>query len=409
MGPQKLATDEQFERTRQNQTSLEMRASFLPFSPPCIGEEEIAEVVDTLRSGWITTGPKTKAFEAAFAEHMGTSGALALNSCTAGLHLALAAGGVGPGDEVITTPLTFAASVNVIEHVGARPVLVDVEADTLNIDPARVEMAITPKTKALLPVHYAGHPVDLDPLHALATNHDLLLLEDAAHALPARYKGRLIGSGDNPASFSFYATKNITTGEGGMLTGLPDFLEKARCLSLHGMSRDAWNRYSKAGSWAYEVIAPGFKYNMTDIQAGLGLAQLKKLEAFQERRRQIVELYRDMFADLDALIDLPSARAEVEHAWHLYVIRLRQEALTLDRAAFIEAMKARNIGTSVHFIPIYRHPYYRDKYGFAPFDFPTLAAEEQRLVSLPLNPGMSNADVGDVATAAVDILKSHRR
>jgi dTDP-4-amino-4,6-dideoxygalactose transaminase len=385
------------------------RATFLPFSPPNVGEEEIAEIVDTLRSGWLTTGPKTKRFEQAFAQHLSAPGSLALNSCTAGLHLALVAGSVGPGDEVITTPMTFAASVNVIEHVGARPVLVDVEADTLNIDPDRVEAAITPATKAILPVHYAGHPADLDPLMDLAAKHDLLVVEDAAHALPARYKGRLIGSGTNPTSFSFYATKNLTTGEGGMLTGTPGFLETARCYSLHGMSRDAWNRYTKAGSWAYEVVAPGFKYNMTDMQAGLGLAQLAKLERFQRRRREIVNLYHDGFADLNDLIELPVERPDVEHAWHLYVIRLNDDRLTLDRSAFVDEMKARNIGTSVHFVPIHLHPYYRDKYGFAPGDFPVLGNQAERVVSLPLHPGMSDGDVGDVVNAVTDIVTIHRR
>jgi dTDP-4-amino-4,6-dideoxygalactose transaminase len=247
------------------------RSDFLPFSPPLIGEEEIAEVVDTLRSNWITTGPKTKRFEEDFAAYVGAPGALAVNSCTAALHTALVTLGVGPGDEVITTPMTFAASVNVIEHVGARPVLVDVERDTLNIDPACVEAALTPRTKAILPVHFAGHPVDLDPLLALAGEHRLALVEDAAHALAASYKGRAIGSGGNPVAYSFYATKNLTTAEGGMLAGDPEFLHRARMVSLHGMSRDGWKRYEKGGNWYYEVLLPGFKYNMTDIQAALGM------------------------------------------------------------------------------------------------------------------------------------------
>src|SRR6266545_1749752 len=278
-------------RARRFMTVAARRAAFLPFSPPAIGEEEIAEVVDTLRSHWITTGPKTKRFEAEFAASVGATGALALNSCTAGLHTALATFGIGAGDEVITTPLTFAASVNVIEHVRARPVLVDVEADTLNIDPAAVAAAVTPRTKAILPVHYAGHPVDLDAIWEIAARHGLAVIEDAAHALPARYKGKLIGSGPNPAAFSFYATKNLTTAEGGMLTGAPEFLERARVRSLHGMSGDAWRRYGKGGKWFYEIVCPGFKYNMTDIQAALGLCQLKKLERFQERRREVVAAY----------------------------------------------------------------------------------------------------------------------
>src|SRR5437773_3293583 len=312
------------------------RRDFLPFSPPLIGEEEIAEVIDTLRSGWITTGPKTKRFEQDFGGFVGAppGGALALNSCTAALHTALVTAGIEAGAEVITTPMTFAASVNVIEHVGARPVLVDVEPDTLNIDAGQVEAAITPRTRAILAVHYAGHPVDLDALRALASAHRLALVEDAAHALPARYKGRLIGGGYNAVAFSFYATKNLTTAEGGMLTGDPDFLARARIVSLHGMSRDAWQRYDQGGSWFYEVLLPGFKYNMTDIQAALGLCQLRKLERFQRRRREVVSQYNGAFADEPAL-ELPVTRPEVEHAWHLYVLRLRPGTLTIDRNRFV--------------------------------------------------------------------------
>ncbi len=385
-----------------------MRESFLPFSPPLIGEEEIAEVVGTLRSDWITTGPKTRRFEEEFAAYLGAPKALALNSCTAGLHTALVTLGLGPGDEVITTPMTFAASVNVIEHVGARPVLVDVEPDTLNLDPALIEAAITPRTKAILPVHYAGHPVDLDPLYELAREHNLHVIEDAAHALPAKYKGRFIGSGTNPVAFSFYATKNLTTGEGGMLTGDSEFLERARVVSLHGMSRDAWKRYDKGGSWYYEVILPGFKYNMTDIQASIGLWQLRKLERFQARRREVVRAYNEAFSSVDAL-ETPVERPEVEHAWHLYVLRLRLEALRMDRDQFIEELKARNIGTSVHFIPIHIHPYYRDKYEYKPTDFPVAYGNYERMLSLPLNPRLSDQDVADVVEAVLDVVNVYRR
>lgn len=385
-----------------------MRETFLPFSPPLIGEEEIGEVVDTLRSDWITTGPKTRRFESEFARYLEAPGALALNSCTAGLHTALVALGVGPGDEVVTTPMTFAASVNVIEHVGARPVLVDVEPDTLNIDPAKVEAAITPRTKAILPVHYGGHPADLDPIYALAETHGLTVLEDAAHALPAKYRGRWIGSGKNPVAFSFYATKNLTTAEGGMLTGNPEFLEHSRIIALHGMSRDAWKRYDKGGSWFYEVVLPGFKYNMTDIQAALGLWQLKKLEAFQRRRRQVVEAYNQAFSQEEAL-ETPVERPEVEHAWHLYVLRLRLRALSIGRDQFIEELKVRNIGTSVHFIPIHLHPYYRDKYDYGPEDFPIAHDNYARMLSLPLNPRLSDQDVADVIEAVLDVIKKFRK
>jgi len=385
-----------------------MRETFLPFSPPLVGEEEIAEVVDTLRSDWITTGPKTRRFEQEFAAYLGAPGALALNSCTAALHTALVALGGSPGDEVITTPMTFTASVNVIEHVGGRPVLVDVEPDTLNIDPEKIEIAITPRTKGILPVHYAGHPVNLDAIWEIARARKLFVLEDAAHALPARYKGRYIGSGNNPVAFSFYATKNLTTGEGGMLTGDPEFLDRARIIALHGMSRDAWKRYEKGGNWYYEVILPGFKYNMTDIQAAIGLWQLRKLDRLQARRQEIVARYNEAFASEEAL-EIPVCRPEVKHAWHLYVLRLRLEMLKIDRNRFIEELRARNIGTSVHFIPIHLHPYYRQKYGYKPADFPIAYSNYLRILSLPLNPKMSDQDVDDVIEAVLDVVKVFRR
>ena len=385
------------------------RKEFLPFSPPLIGDEEIDEVVDTLRSSWITTGPKTRRFEAAFAARLGAPGALALSSCTAALHTALVSAGIGPGDEVITTPLTFVASVNVIEHVGARPVLVDVERDTLNIDPVRVEAAITPRTRAIMPVHYAGHPVDLDPILELAALHDLVVIEDAAHALTAAYKGRLVGSQGNPAAFSFYATKNLTTAEGGMLTGAPDFLERARVIGIHGMSRDAWRRYHKGGSWAYDVVMPGFKYNMTDIQAALGIVQLAKLDRFQARRRQILVAYQDAFAGWADALELPVERPNVTHAWHLYVLRLRPNALRIDRNGFVEELNARNIGASVHFIPVHLHSYYANKYQASPADFPVTRSAYPRLLSLPLNPSMTDQDVADVIDAVYDIVIRHRK
>jgi len=385
-----------------------MRKEFLSFSPPLIGEEEIQEVVDTLRSDWITTGPKTKRFEEAFARFVGAPGALGLNSCTAGLHTALVTAGIGPGDEVVTTTLTFAATVNVIEQVGARPVLVDVEPDTLNMDPRKVEACLSGKTKAIIPVHYAGHPVEMDGILDLARSRRLLVLEDAAHALPARYRGRFVGSGSNPASFSFYATKNLTTGEGGMLTADPSFLERARIVSLHGMSRDAWKRYDKAGGWFYEVVLPGFKYNMTDIQASLGLHQLKKLEAFQKRRRRLVEMYQEAFRGEEAL-EIPVEKAHVEHAWYLYVLRIVPETLTIHRDRFIEELKERNIGTSVHFIPIHFHPYYRDKYGYGKRDFPVARGNYERMMSLPLNLRMTDGDVADVVEAVLEVVRKFRR
>jgi dTDP-4-amino-4,6-dideoxygalactose transaminase len=416
-----------------------MRDVFLPFSPPLVGEEEIAEVVNTLRSDWITTGPKVRRFEEEFAAFIGGLTALALNSCTGALHTALAGLGIGSGDFVITTPMTFCSSVHVIEHVGAIPILVDVEPDTLNIDPAKVREKVKKekrgeknkgtgekggkgeggggRIRAILPVHLYGHPCDMDALVEIAREHDLAIIEDAAHALPAKYRGHTIGSSARlhqspPAplltAFSFYATKNLTTAEGGMLTGPPDRIEEARIWSLHGMSRDAWKRYFAGGSWYYEVIRPGFKYNMTDIQAAIGLHQLRKLTQFQARRREIVRRYNEAFSQFEAL-QIPTERPEVEHAWQLYVLRLNLEVLSIDRARFIEELKARKIGTSVHFIPIHLHPYYRDKYGYKPDDFPVAYGEYQRLVSLPLYPRMSDQDVDDVIEAVMDVVKSSRR
>jgi dTDP-4-amino-4,6-dideoxygalactose transaminase len=384
------------------------RREFLLFAPPAVGEEEIGEVADTLRSPWITTGPKTRRFEREFARYVGAGDALALNSCTAALHTALVCLGVGPGDEVITTPLTFAATVNVIEHVGARPVLVDVAPDTLNLDPVRVAAAITPRTRAIVPVHYAGHPADVDALRAIARPRGIAIVEDAAHALPAAWRGERIGSGPDLVAFSFYATKNLTTAEGGALTGDPGLLERARVVSLHGMSRDAWNRYAKGGTWRYDIVTPGFKYNMTDVQASLGIHQLEKLPAFHARRRIIAHRYTRAFVDIEGL-EVPPDQPFVDHGWHLYVLRLRPEALKIDRDRFIDELTARNIGTSVHFIPIHLHPYYRDKYGYAPDDFPVAVGNFHRMLSLPLHPRLSDDDVADVIQAVLDVVQTHRR
>ena len=343
--------------------------------------------------------------------------ALAVSSATDAMLVGLAALGIGLGDQVITTPLTFCSTVHVIEHLGAQPVLVDVEPDTLNIDPEQVARAVTPRTRAVMPVHLYGHPCEMDALLDIAEQHDLDIVEDAAHALPAKYKGRLIGQGPTSdptfhvsrfTCFSFYATKNLTTAEGGMLTGAPDIIEQARVWSLHGMSHDAYKRYSAEGSWYYEVILPGFKCNMTDIQAAIGLHQLRKLPQFQARRREIVHRYNEAFSQFEEL-QTPIERPEVEHAWHLYVLRLNLDMLTIDRARFIEELKARNIGTSVHFIPIHLHPYYRDKYGYKPDDFPVAYREYQRIISLPLYPRMTDRDVEDVIEAVADIVKQHRR
>ena len=391
-----------------------MRSTFLPFSPPYIGEEEINEVIDTLRVGWITTGPKVKRFEQEFASFIGSPAALALSSGTGALHIALAALGIGPGDAVITTPMTFCSSVHVIEQVGAKPILVDVQPDTLNIDPAKIEEVLKLATcnsklevKALLPVHLYGHPCNMDAIMAIAQKYDLRIIEDAAHALPAKFNGNIIGTIGDLTAFSFYSTKNMTTAEGGMLTGKSELIEEARLWSLHGMDRDAWKRYSSEGSWYYEVIRPGFKYNMPDISAAIGIQQLKKLPMFQARRLEIVRRYNEAFSKFEEL-QIPIGRPEVEHAWHLYVIRLNLSRLKINRNQFIEELKVRNIGTSVHFIPVHLHPYYRDKYGYKPEDFPIAYREYQRIVSLPLYPKVTDQDVEDVIEAVTEVVQHFR-
>jgi dTDP-4-amino-4,6-dideoxygalactose transaminase len=330
--------------------------------------------------------------------------------------VALATLGIGPGDAVITTAMTFCSSVHVIEQVGARPILVDVEEDTLNIDPFRIAEAIEKlkaqgsklKVRAILPVHLYGHPCDMETIMGLARKYDLRVIEDAAHALPAKHNGVFIGKIGDLTAFSFYSTKNITTAEGGMLTGNSELIEEARIWSLHGMSRDAWNRYGTQGSWYYEVIRPGFKYNMPDIAAAIGIQQLKKLPKFQTRRREIVQRYNEAFSKFEEL-QIPAKRPDVDHAWHLYVLRLNPELLRISRNQFIEELKARNIGTSVHFIPIHLHPYYRDKYGFKTDDFPVAYREYQRIISVPLHPKMSDQDVQDVIEAVADIIQRFRR
>jgi dTDP-4-amino-4,6-dideoxygalactose transaminase len=320
----------------------------------------------------------------------------------------LAALGIGPGDEVVTTTMTFCSTVHVIEHIGAKPVLVDVQPDTLNIDPAQVACAITPRTRAIMPVHLYGHPCDMDALLIIAGQHNLPILEDAAHAVPAYFNGRTIGTIGTLTSFSFYATKNMTTAEGGMLTGSTELIDTARLWSLHGMSRDAYKRYNAEGSWYYEVVLPGFKCNMTDIQASIGLQQLKKLPGFQVRRHEIVQHYTQAFLQLPEL-QVPVERPEVRSAWQIYALRLNLDRLTIDRSRFIEELKARNIGTSVHFIPNHMQPYYRDKYGYKPEDFPVAFREYQRLISLPIYPRMSDQDVTDVIDAVTDVVNRFRR
>ena len=384
------------------------RERFLPFSQPTIGQEEIDEVVDTLRSDWITTGPKTKAFEAQFGAYVGAPGgsSLMLSSCTAGLHLALAALGVGPGDEVIVPSLTFAATANVAVHLGATPVLVDVEPDTMCIDPVRVEAAVTPATKVIMPVHYGGHPADLEALDAIADRHGIHLVEDAAHAVPSHYRGTMIGSRPTLAAFSFYPTKNLTTAEGGALTGSPELVERARMLSLHGMSRDAWKRFGRGGSWEYDVVAAGYKCNMTDIQAALGKHQLEKLAGFHARRQAIARRYTEAFAGVPAL-EPPTERDDVISSWHIYVLRVRPEHLRIDRNAFIDALKERNIGTSVHYKPLHMMTYYAERFGYRPDDLPVSRDAFERMMSIPLSPRLHDDDVDDVIGILLELVEEH--
>ncbi|MFN3683966.1 MAG: DegT/DnrJ/EryC1/StrS family aminotransferase [Fimbriimonadaceae bacterium] len=366
---------------------------FLPFALPDIGEEEIAEVVDALRSGWLTTGPKTKRFEELFSELMGGSHAIAVNSATAGLHLALEAMGVGPEDEVITTPYTFTATAEVVRYLGAHPVFVDIDPVTLNIDPAGIEAKVTPRTKVIEPVHFAGLACDMDPILRVAFRHGLRVLEDAAHSLPTTYKGRLIGTLDSDvAVFSFYATKTLATGEGGMIvTRCDDTARRCRTMRLHGIDRDAFARYtSDKPAWYYEVVAPGYKYNMTDLAAAIGIHQLAKLVRFQKRREAMARRYDEAFADLPLILPAHAPEGDT-HAWHLYVVRIKPEA-GIGRDEFIRRASEMGVGCSVHFIPLHLHPYWRDTYGLRPEDFPNATEAFRGAVSLPLYTKMTDED-----------------
>lgn len=386
-----------------------MAEDYLPYCQPTVDEDEIAEVAEVLRSGWLTTGPRAQRFEAEFARASSSEYALAVNSGTSALHLALAAAGVGPGDEVITTPLTFCSCANVIVQQGATPVLADICEDDLNLDPLQAERHLTPKTRAIMAVDYGGQPCRLDELRELAGARRILLLEDAAHSAGALYRGQPVGSIADATAFSFYPTKNMTTAEGGMLTTNDAELNAtARMLSLHGMSHDAWRRYERGGSWSYDVVAPGFKYNMSDLQAALGLVQLQRLEEFNRRRETLAARYRDGLAGCDALI-LPRARPEVRHVWHLYPIRLVLERLTIERDGFIQALGEVGIGTSVHFIPIHHHRYYREGFGFNAADLPVTERVFPCLVSLPLYPRMTEEDVDRVVDAVLKIAAKHER
>lgn len=386
-----------------------VRREALPFALPLLGDAEEAEVLDTLRSGWLTTGPKVKKFEQMCAEYLGVAHAVATNSCTGALHLALAAAGIGAGDEVITTPVTWPATTNVIQHVGATPVFADIDPDSLNIDPAAVRAAVTERTKAIMPVHMAGQPCDMDALGALAAELGLVVIEDAAHAFGAEHRGRMIGQTSTMAAFSFYPTKNVTTIEGGLLvTDDPDLADRARVLCLHGISRDAWKRYSVEGSIHWQLLEPGFKYNMPDVSAAVGLHQIPRLEEFIATRARYADLYDQLLGDVPG-IQRPVRLPHVRHTHHLYVIQLDLDALTVTRDRFIEALRAEGIGVGVHFISLHLQPYHQQVRGIDPDKFPAARDVSARIISLPLYPKMTETDIADVAAAVTKLATAYHR
>ncbi|HUK99941.1 MAG TPA: DegT/DnrJ/EryC1/StrS family aminotransferase [Nitrospirota bacterium] len=398
--------------------------TFLPFALPLIEEDEIQAVVDTLKTDWITTGPKAKQFEDDFAKYIGCKHAIAVNSCTAALHLALEAIGVKEQDTILTTPMTFAATAEVIRYFKATPVFVDIDPVTMNIDPQKIEDYLSScharrsvMPKAIIPVHYAGRPCDMDKIMTIAKKYELTVIEDAAHAFPTILKDRFIGTIGDITCFSFYATKTISTGEGGMITTENNaWAERMKIMSLHGISKDAWKRYTAEGSWYYEIIAPGYKYNLTDTAAAIGIVQLKKADELRKRREFIALAYHNAFQGIDEL-ELPEmnthskSNGEVpyKHAWHLYVLKLNLEKLKIDRNRVIEELKTRGIGTSVHFIPLHIHPYYRDTFGYKPEDYPMAFQAYKRILSLPIYPKMTNGDVERVITAVREIVQIYKK
>lgn len=384
------------------------RSEFLPFSPPYLSEKEIEAVAAVLRTDWLSSGPKTKEFENTFKTMTGAHAALALNSATAGLHLAMVLHKVGPDTEVITTPMTFCATANVVEHVRGNVVLADIDPETLLIDPKEIEKRMTKRTRVILPVHYAGHPADMDAINALAKSGGAFVVEDAAHCMASKVGERWIGAGDNLTMFSFYANKNLTTGEGGMMTGPEALVDEARMLALHGMSRGAYNRFAKGGTWKYDVPVPGYKYNLTDIASAIGLVQLSRWEELAARRLKIVEVYEKAFKGHKHLVPLKT-RAGFTTCHHLYVIQLNLDTLTIDRDQFIEQLAERNIGASVHYRPIHMNSYYAKKYGWTPESFPNSARAFERMLSLPLSSRMTETEAGDVVEAVEDICVKFKR
>jgi len=385
-----------------------MRKFFLPFSLPDITNKEILAVSKVLKSGWLTTGLVTQKFEKEFAKYIGTKYAVALNSCTAALHLALDAIGLGSKDEVIVPTMTFTATAEVVTYFRAKPVFVDCREDTFNIDSSKIEEKITKKTKAIIPVHIGGQACNMDEIMKIAKKYNLKVIEDAAHALPSKYKGKMIGTISDLTCFSFYPTKPITAGEGGMLTtNNKKWAEKIKIMRLHGISHEAWNRYSKEGSWYYQVLYPGWKYNLTDIASALGVEQLKRCDLFYRKRKKIAQTYTEAFRGLKE-IQTPYIEPFNQHAWHLYIIKLNLDKLTISRDRFIEEMRRRNIGTSVHFIPLHLQPAYK-KYGYKVNDFPVANKVFQQIVSLPIYSKMDKKDIEDVILAIRGIVKKYRK
>lgn len=380
------------------------RNDYLIFGSPLIEEDEIREVEATLRSGWLGTGPKVTAFEDTFKEYTGAKYALALNSCTAGLHLSMLVAGIGQGDEVITTPLTFCATANAIVHTKAKPVFVDVERETMNIDHDKIEEAITPNTKAIVPVHLAGRPCNMDAILDIAHSNNLLIIEDAAHCIEGWYKGKKVGNIGDITCFSFYVTKNIITGEGGMVTtNREDWADKIKMYALHGMSKDAWKRYSDEGFKHYQVIYPGFKYNMMDIQASMGIHQMKRVAQYLKRRDQIWDMYDRALADLP-VITPPRPEPDTIHARHLYTLLIDIDKARITRDEVQDRLHNMNIGTGIHFISLHLHEYYRKAFGFKPDDFPNARFISDRTISLPLSARLSDRDVEDVISAVQEVL-----
>lgn len=388
-----------------------LRENFLVFGAPALGEAEIDEVLASLRSGWLGTGPKVARFEADFAAYKGVIDpqVAAVNSCTAALHVSMIAAGIGPGDEVITTPLTFCATVNAIIHAGATPVLADIDAQTLNIDPAEIERRITSRTKAILPVHYAGRPCDMDAIMAIAGRHGLKVIEDCAHAIETEYKGRKVGTIGDFGCFSFYVTKNVVTGEGGMvLARNADDIGRVKMLALHGMSKDAWKRFSDEGFKHYQVIECGFKYNMMDLQAAIGIHQLARVEENWLRRQLVWMRYQQAFADLPITLAAEPA-VGTRHAYHLYTIQIDAQRAGISRDKFLDAMTARNIGVGVHYLSIPEHPYYQNRFAWLPESYPHAAKVGRATVSLPISAKLSDTDITDVIEAVRSILQDAQR